>query len=278
MEATLAQIKKFADEASPESRQPIILALNKLITSLETPDNSVQRIGAFILQTSAALIGVDLNIFKILSEASDAVTLDELVAQTKAEKQLLVRLLRYLAAIGLVDQVSKEEYKANHGTRNFNAPVTNGALRHYFYTCAPEYLALPDHLKSTGYKNPQDDTHTAWHDAFKTDKGPFAWFADHPDNAAYFNELMAKRRTPDLSWLSVYPVQDEAKDWPADKPLYVNVGGSIGHQCAQFRQKYPAASLPGRVILQDLPYAIAAALPTPRDPSSSGRPSLTRSD
>jgi hypothetical protein len=75
---------------------------------------------------------------------------------------------------------------------------------------------------------------------------------------------MAKRRTPDLSWLSVYPVQDEVEDWPAaDKPLYVNVGAGIGQQCAEFRQKYPTESLPGRVILQDLPYAIAAALPTP---------------
>ncbi|PQE03140.1 O-methyl transferase B protein [Rutstroemia sp. NJR-2017a BBW] len=38
------------------------------------------------------------------------------------------------------------------------------------------------------------------------------------------------------------------------------MGGSIGHQCANLKAKYP--SLPGRVILQDLPHTIATALPT----------------
>jgi hypothetical protein len=74
---------------------------------------------------------------------------------------------------------------------------------------------------------------------------------------------MALRRGPEKSWLSVYPVEEEAKqrsDLP-DAPLYVNIGGSIGHQCAQFKEKYP--DLPGRVVLQDLPHSVDNALQTP---------------
>lgn len=76
---------------------------------------------------------------------------------------------------------------------------------------------------------------------------------------------MASRREPELSWLSVYPVQerlgDDGDGCRPSRPLYVNIGGGIGHQCAQFRERYP--DVPGRVVLQDLPHSIAAALPTP---------------
>jgi hypothetical protein len=45
---------------------------------------------------------------------------------------------------------------------------------------------------------------------------------------------MALRRQPDLSWLSVYPVTRETKDWDTkdnSKAIHVNIGGGIGHQC-----------------------------------------------
>lgn len=72
---------------------------------------------------------------------------------------------------------------------------------------------------------------------------------------------MAFRRVPELSWLSVYPVAKQAEGCTADRALYVNIGGGIGHQCAEFKNKFP--DLPGRVILQDMPHSIENALPTP---------------
>ena len=75
---------------------------------------------------------------------------------------------------------------------------------------------------------------------------------------------MALRRKPKLSWLSVYSRRPRGEDWDASnnsKALYVNIGGGIGHQCKQFKEKYP--HLAGKVILQDLPHSIEQALPTP---------------
>ncbi|KAI0543160.1 S-adenosyl-L-methionine-dependent methyltransferase [Xylaria digitata] len=89
----------------------------------------------------------------------------------------------------------------------------------------------------------------------------FSWFTEHPENLGYFNDFMAFRRQPELSWLSVYPVHQRTTGWVSDRPLFVNIGGGVGHQCAQFKEKYP--ELLGRVILQDLPHSIAKALPTP---------------
>lgn len=84
-------------------------------------------------------------------------------------------------------------------------------------------------------------------------------------------------RTPSISptsthtWLFVVSrsfhgcqlIAQEIKGWDAqdkDRAIYVNIGGGIGHQCKQFKEKYP--DLNGRVILQDLPPSIAKALPT----------------
>lgn len=130
-----------------------------------------------------------------------------------------------------------------------------------FGTVGPQYQALPSFLTRTEHKSPTDEMHTAFQDAWSTSLHAFPWFAGHPEHLAYFNDYMALRRQPELSWLAVYPVEEEAKGLDAGRPIYVNIGGGIGHQCAQFKEKYP--SLPGRVILQDLPHSIAQALPTP---------------
>lgn len=46
----------------------------------------------------------------------------------------------------------------------------------------------------------------------------------------------------------------------AETPVFVDVGGGIGSQCAILKGKLP--DLPGRVILQDLPLVLEHALST----------------
>jgi hypothetical protein len=116
-------------------------------------------------------------------------------------------------------------------------------------------------LRKTDYANPVDETHTAFHEAWNTSVSPFAWFEGQPELLNHFNDYMATRAQPEHSWLQVCPVPEEAAGCPPERPLYVNVGGGVGHQCAEFNERYP--DLPGRVILQDLPHSVAEALETP---------------
>lgn len=122
------------------------------------------------------------------------------------------------------------------------------------------YQTLPAFLKKTEYKDPVDELHTSFQDAFSTPLPVFGWFANNPKHLAPFNDYMRLRRQPDVSWLTVYPVAEEVKNWDSDKAVFVNIGGGVGHQCAEFKHKFPDA--PGKVILQDLPHSIAKALPT----------------
>ena len=116
-------------------------------------------------------------------------------------------------------------------------------------------------MKKIGYQNVEENYHTVFQDAWKTELGAFEWFDHHPNNLDYFNQYMASRREGAETWLSVYPVEAEAKTWDSEALVYVNIGGSIGHQCAEFKAKYP--QLPGRVINQDLSHSIDKALRTP---------------
>ncbi|KAI9685455.1 MAG: hypothetical protein M1822_004586 [Bathelium mastoideum] len=248
MDAALGQIKNFAAEADEPARRRIITLLQKLANSLETVDDTLLRYSFFTMQTACVKIGFDLGLFKYLTESHGPVAVDVLSRKTGTEGELMNRILRFLAVTGAVDEVSKEKYAANHVTRNLSEKVAEADQN------------LPAFLKKTGYQNPADDMHTSMQDAYNTTLPAFAWLAEHPENLAYFNDYMALRRQPETSWLSVYPVEQETQGHDPEKPVYVNIGGGIGHQCAQFVQKYP--KVPGRVILQDLPMTIEQALQT----------------
>lgn len=173
------------------------------------------------------------------------------------------RILRYYNTINVVDEVAPSTFTANNITNNLTQELVTAAMSHYYGIVSGQYRAMPSYLKSIGYQNPTDETHTAFHEGWNTTMHPFQWMTEHPPQLDRFNTYMALRRKADLSWLSVYPVLEETRglDDP-ERPLYVNVGGGIGHQCAQFRERYPASQIPGRVVLQDLPATIERALPT----------------
>ncbi|KAH8897334.1 O-methyl transferase B [Thozetella sp. PMI_491] len=260
MNAQLDQIKQLAAKGE-EGRLQLMAALHSMAYALETPDDTISRYGAMNLQAATVQVGINSGLFRHLGTSESPLSVDELSEKTRAEAQLMTRILRYLATTGAVDEVGRGLYSANHVTKNLTEKVTEAGLSHYFYTVATQYQALPSFLSKTGYKDPADELHTVFQDAWKTDLHAFAWFSQAPENLVYFNDYMALRRKSDLSWLTVYPVAEAAASWDPSQPVYVNVGGGIGHQCAQFKDKFP--EIPGRVILQDMPHSISKALPTP---------------
>ena len=120
---------------------------------------------------------------------------------------------------------------------------------------------MPKFLEKTKYQDITDNMHTVFQDAFKTDEPVFAWYPKQPELFPYFNIHMAARRESMTTWLDIYPVEQETKDWNPEAPVFIDMGGGIGHQCAELKAKYP--NLPGRVVLQELPHCIDQAFPTP---------------
>jgi hypothetical protein len=129
-----------------------------------------------------------------------------------------------------------------------------------FETIGPQYQSIPSFLKKKGYRSPSNELDTVFQQAWDTKLHAFAWFSSHPEELGHFNDYMAFRRKPALSWLTEYPVKEATKYWTGENAVYVNIGGGIGHQCAQFKERYPG--IPGEIILQDLPHSIEKALQT----------------
>lgn len=73
----------------------------------------------------------------------------------------------------------------------------------------------------------------------------------HPENLAYLNDYMAGRRHDvEDTWLSIHLVAAEDAEWNSDAPVYVDVGGSVCHQCTGSKAMY--SNLPRRIILTPL--------------------------
>lgn len=82
----------------------------------------------------------------------------------------------------------------------------------------------------------------------------WAWLHQHPDYASYFRRFQRISANNKFSFTLIGELD---KNWPADRVVFVDVGGGNGQQCVAFKETFP--NVTGRVILQDLPAVIAEA-------------------
>ena len=136
-----------------------------------------------------------------------------------------------------------------------------------FHTIAPAVIKAPDFFRDTKFQNPDNVTKTPFQIVNNTDRPAFEWAHQHrPDLIPDFGLWMTALRGQ-KTWLDVIDFEALIKGNGTDDavvaddtPVFVDVGGGIGSQCAILKAKLP--NLPGRVILQDLPVVLQHALPT----------------
>lgn len=93
------------------------------------------------------------------------------------------------------------------------------------------------------------------------DKSPFVYahnvqfwefFDKYPEHRRDFDEYLSKRRKGLNQWHQMFPMADilgpNAKHAP-DAVLFVDVGGSKGHEAISLHEAHP--DIPGRLIVQD---------------------------
>ncbi|KAJ8068749.1 hypothetical protein OCU04_002446 [Sclerotinia nivalis] len=262
MEEIFQQFSNTAGSADDVTKKDLMVRLRRMADSLEDADDTVNRLIHLSLELAVVRVGVDLKIYDLLVAHKTPMSVNAIAKDSGASPQLLGRLLRFLSSHGAIKESGKDEFTFTNVTQNLVATGSQAGICHNFATVCPQYQDLPAFLRKTEYQDITDPAHTVMQDTFNFEGKAFDWMGSHPENLAYFNDYMAGRRhNLDDTWLSVYPVEAEVKDWDPEAPVYVDVGGSVGHQCAGFKLRYP--NLPGRVILQDLPHTIAAARLTP---------------
>ena len=134
---------------------------------------------------------------------------------------------------------------------------------HPSYTLAPYFQVTPKFLAENKYQLPVDNTHTAYQMVHNTDLPAFihAMMTLSPERLQNFGLWMQANKAALPQWLDTVPFEKLCDNKDPAKAIFVDIGGSIGHQSVAVKAKYP--DLPGRIIYQDLPPVVAHGLQVP---------------
>ncbi|PVH93845.1 o-methyltransferas-like protein [Periconia macrospinosa] len=244
------EVHKLAKTDDEFLRRRTIDKLRDLQYALETPEETMQRLIYLGLTTASVRIGLDLNIFNKLVDSEHPMKFDELCDATGADPILLGRILRHQSSLGMIDEPAQDTFTASQTTRNISHPDIQAGLKFCADILTPTFLSLPAFLSTHSYQNPTSTDSTPFNTAFSTPLSLWSWLAEHPSHRANFNRFMYAQRSSVKDCFSYLPLDKESEGWPAEKPLFVDVGGGTGQQCVALREKWP--ELKGRVVLQDL--------------------------
>lgn len=168
---------------------------------------------------------------------------------------LTYRILKHLAATHTIAEAGVSTFAANDATRLLASPAGWGNLMFGFNILNKALQELPKMLKETKYKNPDHTSDTSFQRAYETKLPFFLFLQQDPDKIRYFQKSLSTFESP-ISWTTAVPLAEKLQGTDKNTPLFVDIGGGHGSQCAAFRK---ATQLPGRVINQDLPETLASA-------------------
>ncbi|ROV89818.1 hypothetical protein VMCG_09489 [Cytospora schulzeri] len=243
MSSSLEGVRQLLASTEGPSRQALIRELYEIILSVEAPEDTARRIALYTLTSSGPK------------------SLEELQHKTKAHPITLGRLLRYMSSVGLVHEAGINRFKASRKCKNLATPEAVTILTHFFENCSPLFQEMPAFLRHNNYQDVTDGKATIFQPAYKTNLDTYTWFSQNPEHREALIKYMAMEQTTRGRWLDEYPIERNTQGWDPDLPVFVDVGGNVGHYCASFKTRFP--DVRGRVILQDLPSTLAHSLQTP---------------
>lgn len=250
--STIEQLARDPPQ-DPEARLRLYNAATQLMTSVESPQTTAQRLFHGQMPLVMAQVGNDLRLFeKIASEPKKSWTVAELACATKADTVLLHRILRCLASYDMLCEQTDGTFSATNITFNLVCPGTDAGIKHYWKTTTKAVNAIPVCLANDEYQNRLHKT--PFQIAYETDLHPFEWRKHNPEHAKAAQAWMAARMTNTDSVFDGRVPLDDFKLSPTElgdgQVLLVDVGGGSGHQCVDFRRKTGSQ---GHIVTQDLP-------------------------
>ncbi|KAF3066413.1 Demethylsterigmatocystin 6-O-methyltransferase [Daldinia childiae] len=255
------KINKLAAAASPSdngTRLELAEAARRLVRALETPrETMIKHCWAQPSAMTAITTGVDLGLFDaMVKDGGRSKTSVELASAVGADHALIARFLRHLSAMGYVEETDADEYAPTNFTRSLCIPIIGAGYPLLSGGILGSNIKFHEYIKKAGYEVPSNMLSGPFQYAYGTDKNLFEHLQANPPYGDLFNLHMAGYRQGRASWMDpeFFPVQEKLVDGadPSKEAVFlVDIGGSIGHDIAEFLTKHP--SVPGRLILQDLP-------------------------
>jgi demethylsterigmatocystin 6-O-methyltransferase len=112
-------------------------------------------------------------------------------------------------------------------------------------------------LKANNFQSPTNALDAPFQKAWKTEEHAFIWVQKQPVFLQNFMNHIPITNSPQ-PWTAFVPLVSKLKEADRTAPLFVDVGGGPGFQCAAFKLA-TQDHYQGRIILQDLPQTLDRA-------------------
>ncbi|EMC94871.1 hypothetical protein BAUCODRAFT_565242 [Baudoinia panamericana UAMH 10762] len=185
------------------------------------------------------------------ADPQTGITAAELASRSKSSPALVIRLMRFLAATAVVEEVGTNTYAPNPLTHFLLIPGWSAGVRHFSSAYPGATAKMPQYLANLKYQDPPG----APHDLFTYANGApfFTHVSERPKDLDAFDSFMVVARTSlGPTWLDVYPLE-KLKVESSDDVLLIDVGGGRGHDLHAFAEKRKSLGLEGKLVLEDRP-------------------------
>ncbi|KAI0187020.1 S-adenosyl-L-methionine-dependent methyltransferase [Astrocystis sublimbata] len=244
-------LESFPRPQSRSDRNQLRDAMHKFSTKIQDEDVLQHEILSAPLRLVIPRVASDLQVFEILMKNKVPMSIDDLAKQTNSSRELLARILRYLASQDFIGCTPAQTWHASALTPFFANHGYAAGLRFGTECVLPSAKGLPTLLADNSFKDMSSMTTTAFQIGNSTSETMYEWLASHPEVKVDFQTWMTESQRHQGPIFSILPL-DEFINEPSDveTPMFVDVGGGDGQVCAEIRRKYPHWK--GKVINQDL--------------------------
>ncbi|KAJ4354868.1 hypothetical protein N0V95_003479, partial [Ascochyta clinopodiicola] len=268
----LARANNGAAGLEEADRLALLQACEKLMFALETPLEKFFRLFFTLYDPIAIRIAVDLNLVDIALAHKRFITAAELAEKSKADVELIYRILRLLVILDVFTENTQDNQKQYTVAAFGHALATGSPLRSAVLQlsyCMPATASMPSFFATNGYQNPIDARHAPFSYAYNCTGETYFEHLNKPEHARMataFNETMALAKMgEDQTFVAAYPAALRLANTDPGRVLFVDVGGGAGHQILKFQRRVP--DMPGGYVLQDLPSVLAQTDPDTLPPS-----------
>ncbi|KAL8832104.1 MAG: hypothetical protein Q9191_000461 [Dirinaria sp. TL-2023a] len=247
--------KRNFGQNDPDARTNLISQARALIAHLETPmEHVLQIVWADPTRYTAIRLALELKIFKTLAaDSGRPKTVVELCNSATADRALVARIARHLAATAVIIEFQPGVYGPSTLSHALTLPKYAGAIKFCFDSSLPVYAQMPSYFAKNNWRNPADTNDGPFQHAHGPGHG-FEWLSERPDTMAAFHAYVYGQREERPSWMDegVYPVQERLVDGlnlSGDSSALVDIGGGMGLCLEEFVAKVPQWK--GRLVLQE---------------------------
>ncbi|KAJ4410271.1 hypothetical protein N0V82_009291 [Gnomoniopsis sp. IMI 355080] len=240
----------FTDETD---RLRVRDGLQKALRKISKPFEVIQEhVNWYFTEIAIVKSLLFAGVFEKWAESgSENLTCQELAKLTGADALLLRRLLRAAATVHLFDEVEFDTYSRSPWAIMMGEEPTMVARYDAIISKLnlPNTNKMPYFLRDTGFQNPIDIEHNAFHYSHGQDF--FDYVASDPDvKESFHHNMNLLSKYSAVPWKSLYPTKQLIAGAKQDRPILVDIGGGRGNDVKIFMSSHPDAPN-GSVVVQD---------------------------